>query len=69
MKVTAYKNFFAINWKDAKALVESKKLKIIGSNLSQINNQGEYTITADQKKLYKRRHSASKVIFDLIAKD
>lgn len=61
-------NFFAITWKDAKALVESKKLKIIGSNLSQINNQGEYTITADQKKLYKRRHSASKVIFDLIAK-
>ena len=61
-------NFFAINWKDAKALVETGKLKIIGSNIGQINNQGEFTITADQKKLYKRRHTASKVIFDLIAK-
>jgi hypothetical protein len=60
--------FFSISWKDAKALVESGKLKIIGSNLGQINNQGEFTITADQKKLYKRRNSASKVIFDLIAK-
>jgi hypothetical protein len=64
----ATQNFFAITWKDAKALVESGKLKAIGSNLSQINNQGEFTITADQKKLYKRRHTASKVIFDLIAK-
>ena len=61
-------NFFSINWKEAKVLVESKKLKIIGANLSQINNQGEYTITSDGTKLYKRRHSASKVIFDLIAK-
>jgi len=62
-------NFFAIDWKEAKRLVESGKLKAIGSNLSQINNQGEYTISADSKKLYKRRHTASTVIFDLIAKD
>lgn len=61
-------SFFSINWKEAKALVESGKLKAIGSNLSQINNQGEYTISADQKNLYKRRHTESKVIFDLIAK-
>lgn len=61
-------SFFSINWKEAKALVESGKLKAIGSNLSQINNQGEYTISADQKNLYKRRHTASKVVFDLIAK-
>lgn len=60
-------NFLSINWKEAKALVESGKLKAIGSNLSQINNQGEYTISADQKKLYKRRHTASKAMFDLIA--
>ena len=61
-------SFFSINWKEAKSLVESGKLKAIGSNLSQINNQGEYTISTDQKNLYKRRHTSSKVIFDLIAK-
>jgi len=64
----AVENFFSINYKEAKQLVESGRLKIIGSNLAQINNQGEYTISADSKKLYKRRHTASKVIFDLIAK-
>ena len=61
------KSFLSINWKEAQALVESGKLEAIGSNLSQINNQGEYTISADKKNLYKRRHTSSKVIFDLIA--
>lgn len=62
------KTFTSINWKDAKNLVESGELKAIGANLSQINNQGEYTLSADKNKLYRRRHTASKVVFDLIAK-
>lgn len=61
-------NFLSIDWKLAKQLIQTGQLKAIGTNLGQINNQGEYTISADQKKLYKRRHSASKIIFDLIAK-
>ena len=58
---------FSISWKEAKGLVESGKLQAIGSNFAQINNQGEYTISDDQQKLYKRRHSSAKAIFDLIA--
>lgn len=57
-----------INWKEAKNLVESNQLTAIGSNLSQINNQGEYTLSEDGRNLYKRRHSATKAIYDLIAK-
>jgi hypothetical protein len=58
---------FSIDWKKALALIESGKLKPIGSNLSQINNQGEYYISKDETKLYKRRHTAGKSINDLIA--
>ena len=61
-------NYLSINWEEAKQMVEQGKLKAIGSNLSQINNQGEYSISTDRTKLYKRRHSAAKVVFDLIAK-
>ena len=61
------RQFFAINWKDAKEMVESGQLTIIGSNIHQINNQGEYTITADKTRLFKRRHSAATIIFDIIA--
>lgn len=60
--------FKSINWKEAKELVLSGALKAIGSNLGQINNQGEFTISEDGLRLYKRRHSASSAIFDLIAK-
>lgn len=60
--------FIGINWKEAKKLIESNQFKIIGSNLSQINNQGEYTLSEDGKRLYKRRHTAAKAIYDLIAK-
>jgi len=61
-------NFITINWKEAKEIVESGKLQIIGSNFGQINNQGEFTISIDGLRLYKRRHSARKAIYDLIAK-
>lgn len=64
----ANNTFFSINWKEARNLILSGQLTIIGNNMSQINNQGEYTISSDGSKLYKRRHSASKIIFDLIAK-
>lgn len=60
-------NFVSISWKQARQMVENNELEIIGSNLSQINNQGEFSITPDKAKLYKRRHSSSKVVFDLIA--
>lgn len=57
-----------IDWKEAKSLVESGQFQIIGSNLGQINNQGEFTINKEGTKLYKRRHTASRAIYDLIAK-
>lgn len=60
-------NFIAIDWKEAKQLVESSQLTPIGSNLGQINNQGEYTISFDGGRLYKRRHTAPIAIYDLIA--
>lgn len=59
--------FISINYKEALSLIDSGKLKAIGANRSQINNQGEYSISADNSKLYKRRHTANKSIFDLIA--
>jgi len=57
-----------INWKDAKALIDNKALQIIGSNYHQINNQGEFTLSENGEKLFKRRHTAPKAIYDLIAK-
>lgn len=59
--------FITIKWKEAKELVESGRLNAIGSNLGQINNQGEYTISRDGKRLYKRRHTASIAKYDVIA--
>lgn len=59
--------FISITWRKALELVNSGELKIIGSNLHQINNQGEFTMSKDGKSLYKRRHSANKAIYDLIA--
>lgn len=60
-------NFLSINWKEAKALINSGELKAMGTNQFQINNQGEYLATPDKMKVYKIRHTASKVMFDLIA--
>jgi hypothetical protein len=57
-----------IDWKQAKELVETGELQIIGSNLGQINNQGEFLISKDNTRLYKRRHTANRLTFDLIAK-
>lgn len=62
------KKFTSINWKEAKELVASGKLNIIGNNLGQINNQGEFTLSIDGKRLYKRRHTAAIAHYDLIAK-
>lgn len=59
--------FLSIDWKLAKELVESGQLNAIGSNIHQINNQGEFTINVEKTKLYKRRHTAKKSIYDLIA--
>lgn len=56
-----------IDWKKAKQMVVSGELKIIGSNLHQINNQREFTINEEKTKLYKRRHTAVKSHYDLIA--
>jgi hypothetical protein len=64
---TSNNKFYSINWKDAKALVENGTLTIIGGNEPNINNQGEYTLSADGKKLYKRRWSAIKPTYDIIA--
>lgn len=52
---TATSKFFRIDWKEAKELITSGEMEAIGSNLGQIHNQGEYTISADGKNLYKRR--------------
>jgi hypothetical protein len=60
-------NFKSINWKEAKELVLTGKLKAVGTALFQINNQGEFTINEAGSKLYKRRHSASVAKYDLIA--
>ena len=57
-----------INWKDAKALIDNKVLQIIGSNYHQINNQGEFALSENGEKLFKRRHTAAKAMYDLIAK-
>lgn len=62
-------SFTSINWKDAKELIVSGKMKAIGSSLGQINNQGEYTLSEDGQRLYKRRHTAAKAMYDLIAKN
>jgi hypothetical protein len=59
--------FYGISWKEAKQMVESGELQIIGSNLGQINNQGEFTLNREKTKLYKRRHTAAKAHYDLIA--
>lgn len=61
-------NFITIDWKEAKNMIVSGQLKAIGSNLGQINNQGEYTISRDGQRLYKRRFSAVSAMYDLIAK-
>lgn len=66
--VTVIEDFSSINWKKAKNLIDTNQLTVIGGNYSQINNQGEFTISTDGSKLYKRRHTAFKAIFDLIAK-
>lgn len=68
MTVTKSSNLLSINWKDAKELVLSGKLNAIGSNLGQINNQGEFYINPEKTHLYKRRNSANRCIIDLIAK-
>ena len=57
----------AIGWNKAKSLIDNGTLQIIGSNYSQINNQGEFTLSENGKKLFKRRHTASKSMYDLIA--
>ena len=59
--------FYRIDWKEGKQMVESGELQIIGSNFSQINNQGEFTLNEEKTKLYKRRHTAVKAHYDLIA--
>ena len=60
--------FYGINWKEAKQMVESGELQIIGSNLGQINNQGEFTLNKEKTRLYKRRHTSARAHYDLIAK-
>lgn len=59
--------FYTIDYKEAKQMVVSGELQIIGSNLGQINNQGEFTLNKEKTKLYKRRHTAVKAMYDLIA--
>lgn len=57
-----------INWATAKKLVTSGELTAIGSNLGQINPSGEYYLSADKNRLYKKRNSAPRFIADVIAK-
>ena len=59
--------FFSISHKEVKQLIESGEFSAIGSNLYQVNNQGEYTINEDGNKIYKRRNNATRAHFDLIA--
>lgn len=62
-------NFLSINWKEAKQLVDSGKLQAIGErNYGQIHNQGEYAISTDGNRLYKRSFSSPKADYYLIAK-
>lgn len=56
--------FKTINWKEVKELCDSKLFACIGTAYFQINNQGEFTISLDQTRIYKRRNSS----YDLIAK-
>lgn len=58
---------FIIDYKEVKKLMESKEIPAIGSNIYQVNNQSEYTINEERTKIWKRRHTASKAIYDLIA--
>lgn len=59
--------FISITHKDVKSLIDAGTLKVIGGNAGQINNQGEFTISKDGNKIYKRRHTARKAMYDLIA--
>ena len=61
-------NYTSIEWKEAKTLIDNGTLQIIGSNYSQINNQGEFSLSENGEKLFKRRHTSSKSTYDLIAK-
>ena len=59
--------FTSLDWKEVKKLIDSKELEIIGGNYGQINNQGEFTINSTRDKVFKRRHTARNVMYDLIA--
>lgn len=59
--------FLSIDWKEVKSLLDSSDFKAIGTNYHQVNNQGEYTINKEGTKIYKRRHTAVKSHYDLIA--
>ena len=59
--------FLSINWKDAKKLIDDGKLNATPRNYGQINNQGEYTISADGNRLYKRSLITPKCVYYLIA--
>lgn len=59
--------FLSIGNKEVKSLLDSGAFKAIGSNYFQVNNQGEYTISADGNKIYKRRYTSATAHFDLIA--
>jgi hypothetical protein len=59
--------FLSINWKDAKQLIDDGKLIATHRNYGQIHNQGEYTISADGNRLYKRSLSSPKSQYYLIA--
>lgn len=64
--IIIHKSYKSISWRDAKALIDDGIFEIIGSNYGQINNQGEYRLEQGEK-LFKRRHTAASVIFDLLA--
>jgi hypothetical protein len=55
----------AITSKEIKELNAQSKLKFIGSNEFQVNNQGTYRINKDG--IFKQQNSASKVVFHKIA--
>lgn len=57
--------FTLINYKEVLSMINNGKALLQGNNLSQINNQGEYTTKGG--KIYKRRYSSSKIVFDVIA--
>lgn len=60
--------FFSISHHEALKLVVSGQLKAIGTNRYNINNGGEFTISACGKKLYKKSNTAHKATYHLIAK-